>query len=118
MTIQFTMPFIMLSKSNSYRVCNNRFFKTKELVAQEIEIKKLISAALPVDWVVSTKQFKVEVHMQYCDKRRRDVDGAAKAILDCMNGLVYKDDNLVMVLHMEKELGAATSSTTVTATEL
>lgn len=93
-------------------------YKPKELIVQEAEIKKIVTDALPDNWVVSSKPFKVEVWLHYADKRRRDVDGAAKLLLDCLNKLVYKDDSQIQILYMEKTLGNKAPFTFVMCTEM
>jgi Holliday junction resolvase RusA-like endonuclease len=118
MTIIFSLPFLPISKSNGYKTGGGRFYKPANLIQQESDIKRFIQDALPDQWAPSLKPYKIEVYLSYADKRRRDVDGAAKLLLDCMNGMVYKDDSQIMILHMEKMLGAQHPSTLVICTEI
>jgi Holliday junction resolvase RusA-like endonuclease len=118
MTIIFSLPFLPMSKSNGYKIGNGKFYKPAAMAQQEADIKKIINGILPNGWAVSSKPFKVEVWLHYADKRRRDVDGAAKLLLDCMNGIVYKDDSQIQILYMEKMLGAPAPLTFVICTEL
>lgn len=39
------------------------------------------------------------------DRRRVDVDNMTKPILDAMNGVVFMDDQQVLILHVEKQQG-------------
>ena len=47
----------------------------------------------------------VQLSVNLKDKRRRDVDGFAKPILDALTGLVYEDDSQVTYLVVSKQIG-------------
>lgn len=40
----------------------------------------------------------------YVKNNRADIDNMLKALLDCMTGLIYKDDSQVTRLHVFKEI--------------
>ena len=40
----------------------------------------------------------------YVKNNRADIDNMLKALLDCMTGIVYKDDSQIMELHCFKEI--------------
>ena len=54
---------------------------------------------------VSTSQKKLKELIGKPYMKKPDIDNIAKAILDSLNGLVYKDDNQVTELIIRKEYG-------------
>jgi Holliday junction resolvase RusA-like endonuclease len=54
---------------------------------------------------VSTSQKKLKEIIGTSYMKKPDVDNIAKAILDSLNGLPYKDDNQVVELLVKKEYG-------------
>lgn len=47
---------------------------------------------------------EVWVDFEFTDRRKRDVDNFAKAVLDCLKGLVFDDDSDIWILHLSKKL--------------
>lgn len=45
---------------------------------------------------------RMSVKLYFGDKRRRDIDNAAKAVLDGCNGAVYQDDSQIVRLEVER----------------
>lgn len=41
----------------------------------------------------------------YVKNNRADIDNMLKAAIDCLTGLVYKDDSQIVALHVFKEVG-------------
>ena len=91
------------SKSNGYRIANNRLFKSIELKSYEVsfewQIKKYTSENETVDVPF---QIWIEVYFQ---SNRSDLDNSAKVILDCLQTSgVIKNDRLCQVLVMRKHI--------------
>lgn len=89
------------SKSNGYRIANNRLFKSVELKSYEAsfewQIKKHLKESIDVPF-----QIWIEVYFQ---SNRSDLDNAAKVILDCLQTSgVIKNDRLCQVLVMRKHI--------------
>lgn len=87
------------SKSNGYRIGNNRLFKTVDLKEYEVsfewQIKKHLGQQI-------TEPFEIWIDV-YFQSNRSDLDNAAKVILDCLqtSGMI-KNDRLCSVLVMRK----------------
>lgn len=47
----------------------------------------------------------VHIDLYYSDKRKRDIDNPAKALLDSLTGVVFDDDSQVVDLHITKNIG-------------
>ena len=64
-----------------------------------------ITAIFEVPKSYSKKKAKglLETHNNYDHKP--DLDNIAKCILDSLNGVAYKDDSQVTILHVNKEYG-------------
>jgi Holliday junction resolvase RusA-like endonuclease len=89
------------SKSNGYRIANNRLFKSIELKSYEVnfewQIKKHLKVCIEVPF-----QIWIDVYFQ---SNRSDLDNAAKVILDCLQTSgVIKNDRLCSVLVMRKHI--------------
>lgn len=64
-------------------------------------------AARAAGWHLDGEAYGVELHVHFADRRRRDIDNVAKAILDGMNGTAYQDDSRVSELHIYKNIDRA-----------
>lgn len=89
------------SKSNGYRIANNRLFKSIELKSYEVsfewQIKKHLKEYIDVPF-----QIWIDVYFQ---SNRSDLDNSAKVILDCLQTAgVIKNDRLCQVLVMRKHI--------------
>jgi Holliday junction resolvase RusA-like endonuclease len=119
MIIQFTLPFKLLSKPNSYRFGKGRCYSTPAITQQIKDIKFFALQSLPGPyWQPSIQPWKVEINLYVSDKRRFDIDNTAKILLDCLNGMVWVDDSQVTLLIIRKRLGCAKTETEVILTEL
>lgn len=54
---------------------------------------------------MSAARLGMDITITYADKRRRDLDNGAKAILDALNGLVYVDDSQIDDLRVRRVAG-------------
>jgi Holliday junction resolvase RusA-like endonuclease len=116
-SISFTLPFLPASKSNGYRTGKGKFFKSSQVVEQEKQIINIIIEALPAEHIMMLGPVKLTACFYYPDNRRRDLDGHLKLLLDCMNGLVFKDDSQVVNINISKILGCQIAYSTVTVEE-
>ena len=99
----FTILGQVPSKSNGYRIANNRLFKSIELKSYEVsfewQIKKYTSENETIEVPF---QIWIEVYFQ---SNRSDLDNSAKVILDCLQTSgVIKNDRLCQVLVMRKHI--------------
>ena len=89
------------SKSNGYRIGNNRLFKTIELKEYEVsfewQIRKHKGQTI-------TEPFEIWIDV-YFQSNRSDLDNAAKVILDCLQtSQIIANDRLCSVLVMRKHI--------------
>jgi len=96
LTIKGQVP----SKSNGYRIANNRLFKSKELKDYEE------SFAWQVAKINTRIDAKFGITMKICfQSNRSDLDNAAKVILDCLQTTcIIKNDRNCWQLQMTKEI--------------
>lgn len=119
MIITFTLPFIPLSKSNAYKSNRTgRLYKSSACRIQERAIQAAAVGALPIGFPASPNGWSVDATFYYSDKRRRDLDGHLKLLLDSLNGIVYRDDSQILEINIRKILGAVSQMTIVTLTEI
>ena len=89
------------SKSNGYRIANNRMYKSIELKSYEVSFEWQISK-YKVITIEEPFQIWIDVYFQ---SNRSDLDNAAKVILDCLQTSgVIKNDRLCSVLVMRKHI--------------
>lgn len=87
------------SKSNGYKIGNNRLYKSKELKEYEQSFKWQISK---YKGITINEPFAIEITV-YFQSNRSDLDNSAKIILDCLqNCKVIENDRLCEQLHMIK----------------
>jgi Holliday junction resolvase RusA-like endonuclease len=89
------------SKSNNYKIGNNRLYKSVQLKEYEIsfewQIKKHKSQII-------TEPFEIWIDV-YFQSNRSDLDNAAKVILDCLQTAnIIENDRLCSVLVMRKHI--------------
>ena len=88
------------SKSNGYRIGNNRLYKSKELHQYEESFRlQTITLSKGIDF-----EFGILIQV-YFQSNRSDLDNAAKVILDCLqsNGIIT-NDRLCFRLEMDKHI--------------
>lgn len=95
LTIKGQVP----SKSNGYRIANNRLYKSKELKQYEESFVWQV-----VDRIWFDEKFGITLTV-YFQSNRSDLDNAAKVILDCLqtSGIIKNDRNCWQ-LQMTKEI--------------
>jgi len=87
------------SKSNGYKIGNNRLYKSKELKEYERSFWWQISA---YNVITINKPFSIKI-LVYFQSNRSDLDNSAKIILDCLqNCKAIENDRLCHELHMFK----------------
>ena len=90
------------SKSNGYKIGNNRLYKSKELKDYEhfFLLKMLEHQHLFIEPIKNKFSIKILVYFQ---SNRSDLDNSAKFILDCLqNCKAIENDRLCHELHMFK----------------
>lgn len=95
------------SKSNGYKIGNNRLYKSRELKDYEhfFHLKMLAYRFMFKDSI--KEKFSIEIHV-YFQSNRSDLDNAAKIILDCLqtSGVIENDrlcHRLLMYKFVDKE---------------
>lgn len=90
------------SKSNGYKIGNNRLYKSKELKDYEDRFEWLLALAKGKPSEPIKDKFMIEIAV-YFQSNRSDLDNAAKIILDCLqNSGVIENDRLCHKLIMYK----------------
>ena len=86
--IQGTVP----SKSNCYKICNNKLVKS---AAVRIYEESFLWQVGKLRGLMISKPFKIHIDVYYPSKRS-DLDNSFKVILDCLQEVkAIKNDNLV-----------------------
>ena len=110
--INLTIPDVPPSVNHYWIARGNRRFISKK----GKEWKQLVK-------VISAKckhlegKLEMTVDVYFTDKRRRDIDNCAKAVLDSLEGIAYKDDAQIHKLTMQK-LNGDTKKTVITIKEI
>lgn len=99
--VSFTIPGNPVPKGRPRVLRSGRTITPKRTVEYEAKVHTHASTAM--EWNDPTaNDVTMTVRMWFKDKRRRDIDNAAKSILDGMNDVVYVDDSQVVELHLYK----------------
>lgn len=69
------------------------------------------------DWQPLTGNLQLELHVQFPDKRRRDLHNCFDTICDALQDVVYVDDNQIFQVFAKKTV-AKTWSLTITVSEI
>jgi len=100
LTIKGQVP----SKSNGYRIANNRLFKSKELKEYEEAFAWQLAKEYKITGIAYENKFGVSMRI-FFQSNRSDLDNAAKVILDCLqSNSVVKNDRNCFQLQMTKEI--------------
>lgn len=95
------IEFTLFGRPESFRQLSNETIGVwKKYIKEKVDIISLATkfhGKIPADRPVS-----VEIIHFYSGGNSQDVDNCAKPILDCMQGPIYKNDNLVHSLRYEK----------------
>jgi len=91
------------NKKNTMRAGKRRIFKSAEMRGYEQDLKDGILSQWRGEMFV--KPVKVDIWIQFPDRRRRDLANYFDVIFDVMNGLVYADDSQIVEIHGRKSVG-------------
>ena len=98
--MNFTIYGQVPSKSNGYRIGNNRLYKSKQLLQYEESFRL---QTLTVNDTINV-EFGVNI-IVYFQSNRSDLDNAAKVILDCLQSCgIIANDRLCVRLVMIKKI--------------
>jgi Holliday junction resolvase RusA-like endonuclease len=92
------------NKKNTMRVGKKRVFKSPEMRGYEQDLKDGILSQWRGE--IMKGQVKVDIWIQFPDRRRRDIQNYFDVLLDVMNGLVYADDSQIVEIHAHKSIGS------------
>jgi len=101
-----------VSVNAMYRAVGRRVIMS----ARGREFKKDVCAQIDGSVAMLVGAVDVSIIFSFDDGRRRDVDNFAKAILDCLKGVMFEDDSDIVSLYMIKRLWQKTNSIEVSVT--
>lgn len=92
------------NKTKDYEFLVQQYFKIKYPSYKELEGRLSISIIAYLKIPKSTSKVKTQEMLEnkISPTKKPDVDNIAKSILDAMNGFVFKDDNQVSKISIEK----------------
>ncbi len=64
--------------------------------------KQLVKLSVPSDVKITDKDVYLDIKVFFGDRRKRDIQGHLKALIDALQGLVYVDDSQVVALQAIK----------------
>lgn len=98
--VSFRVEADAISKGRP-RVTSRGTFTPKRTREFEKLVKAAAAAVRPLDWKIDGR-YRVEIGITPKTRRRSDIDNQAKAILDALNGVFYRDDYQVDQLVIER----------------
>lgn len=85
------------------RFGNGRTYTDERTVAYESHVALIARKAMGRRQP-SNRPVKVTIHTHQTDARTCDIDNAAKAVLDALNGIAFEDDRQVSDLHIVRHV--------------
>lgn len=103
--LAFTIPGKPQPKGRPRMGKGGRVFTPKETRAYEKTVQHFAKNAAGWfgPWPLEG-EYRCTIDIYWPDKRRRDIDNAAKSILDGMNGVLWTDDSQVVELVLRRRL--------------
>ena len=101
MRYQFTVPGKVQPKQRPRRGKNGRWYTPSKTADYEkyVGLCALSEGVREIDGPV-----RLEIDIHWPDRRRRDLDNAAKSIADGLNGVAYSDDHQIAELTIRRHL--------------
>lgn len=81
------------------RVVNGHTYTPKKTKDEEERIARILALHTHVDIPVANDNIRVDMDFYRGDRRRVDIDNAAKTQLDSMNKIIIADDSQIVELH-------------------
>ena len=85
----------------------NSLYQGRRFLTREgKEIKESISQEVGYIWKkqrMDTEEIVLDITFFFKDNRR-DIDNCLKGLLDCMTGIVWKDDRQIVEIHVQKRI--------------
>ncbi len=101
--IRIHLDILPPTVNEMYRRSKTSFYKSKE-ATETIDAIQLIMRSQYRNKPIKDSGISVSVNF-YVKNARRDIDGVIKSLLDCGNGILWTDDNLITELHIFKLKG-------------
>jgi len=99
--MKFTLPIPPLSTNHGYHTNQGRWYKDQKLVDWEAECLYLLKKYKSD--IYDDEAFIVKITFFFGNKRRNDIDGRIKPVLDILTkAKIYKDDSFVNDLIIKK----------------
>ena len=97
----------IVSKKNRMRYARGRVYKTAEVQDFEHALEKAAAEAICqiTDWKPLSGPVKLELQMQFPDRRRRDLHNTLDTICDALQEIIYEDDAQVCEIVAKKTIG-------------
>lgn len=101
--IHISLPILPPTVNEMYKRSKFSFYKSKE-AKEVVEAIQAIMRSKYTGKPITEKGISVTVNL-HAKNSRRDIDGSIKSLLDCGNGILWKDDSLITELHVFKLSG-------------
>ena len=95
------VPTKFVSVNACYRHTGNRVYLTQDGRKFKAEVRDCILSHIPDGWPTA-EAVRVEMTLQFPDRRRRDIDNYNKLLFDACNGLLWCDDCQIVELSIKK----------------
>lgn len=106
MTLEYVIPGPPQPKERARRGAHGRWYtpeRTRRYEAHARSCATVARMALGTPWPMDA-WYRVELWVRFPDRRRRDVDNVAKAVLDSANGVLWDDDLQVSELVVRRSV--------------
>ena len=102
-SIEITIPGKPLPKGRP-RVVNGKAYTDPKTRGYETFLKMVMrDHASGFRWKIPSGDVFVKISLRFGSKIHGDLDNCAKSILDAANGVLFRDDKSVRILHIQRE---------------
>ena len=116
--LRFSVHGVPRPKERPRKGASGKFYTPAATRSYEGLVRFFAAAAAKGCPFPTSTRLAVSLSVYWPDQRRRDIDNAAKAILDACNGILWMDDSQVDELHVYRLHDAARPRVDVTVREI
>lgn len=97
----------VVSKKNKMKISRGRIYKPADVQDFEHALQKAAAETVCniVDWQPLEGNLRLDLHVQFPDRRRRDLHNCFDTICDALQNIVYNDDNQIFEVVGRKTIG-------------
>ncbi|MGL5962758.1 MAG: RusA family crossover junction endodeoxyribonuclease [Cetobacterium sp.] len=115
--VEIKIDFLPPSVNSYWKNTGNRIYLSREARDYKFNLFYFLKIS-KIKTRIMKGDLKVELILNFKDKRKRDIDNYNKGIFDGFNGLLWDDDSQIKMLEITKNIGTGKDSFIIKVKEL